>query len=78
MADSIWPEQFASDNLFTPLGKLNDMKHLKTEVKEVRKGMECGLTFDKFADFQEGDLIQAYDTIEKPRSLYTVGLSFRF
>lgn len=44
--------------------KLNEMRHLKSEVNEVRKGMECGLRFETYADFQPGDLIQAYDIIE--------------
>lgn len=44
--------------------KLSEMRHLKSEVNEVRKGMECGLRFETYADFQPGDLIQAYDIIE--------------
>ncbi|KAG8906858.1 hypothetical protein FRB99_005918 [Tulasnella sp. 403] len=50
-------------------GKLEQMRHIKTEVAEVRKGMECGLTLDTFGDFQAGDLIQAYTTIELPATL---------
>jgi len=50
-------------------GTVIEMRHLKDEVNEVRKGMECGLRFDSFADFKEGDLIQAYETDEKAPTL---------
>jgi len=42
------------------------MRILKRDVTEVRKGLECGLSFLNFEDLREGDLIQMYRTIEKP------------
>lgn len=45
------------------------MRHLKKDVTEVRKGLECGLNIKGFDDFREGDLIQTYATIEKPGQL---------
>lgn len=45
-------------------GRIASLKHLKDNVNEVKKGMECGLTLEKFQDFQEGDIIYAYQ-IEK-------------
>lgn len=47
-------------------GSLDTMRILKKDVTEVRKGSECGLSFIDFADLHEGDLIQMYQTIEKP------------
>ncbi|XP_006458242.1 hypothetical protein AGABI2DRAFT_199688 [Agaricus bisporus var. bisporus H97] len=47
-------------------GSLDTMRVLKKDVTEVRKGSECGLSFVNFADLREGDLIQMYQTIEKP------------
>ncbi|KXN90545.1 Translation initiation factor IF-2 [Leucoagaricus sp. SymC.cos] len=47
-------------------GSLDTMRILKKDVTEVRKGSECGLSFLDFADLREGDLIQMYQTIEKP------------
>lgn len=35
-------------------------------MTEIRKGMECGLSFVKFDELKEGDLIQMYQDIEKP------------
>jgi translation initiation factor IF-2 len=32
---------------------------------EIRKGMECGLSFPNFEDLRQGDLIQMYEEIEK-------------
>jgi len=50
-------------------GTLDTMRHLKKDVTEVRKGSECGLTFADFADLREGDVIQIYETLEKPGAL---------
>jgi len=47
-------------------GSLDTMRILKRDVTEVRKGLECGLSFLNFEDLREGDLIQMYRTIEKP------------
>ncbi|PFH50083.1 hypothetical protein AMATHDRAFT_146107 [Amanita thiersii Skay4041] len=47
-------------------GHLDTMRQLKKDVTEVRKGSECGLSFTKFSDLREGDLIQFCKQIEKP------------
>ncbi|RXW24893.1 hypothetical protein EST38_g985 [Candolleomyces aberdarensis] len=47
-------------------GSLDTLKQLKRDVTEVRKGTECGLSFDGFSDLQDGDLIQTFERIEKP------------
>ena len=41
-------------------GKINSLKRFKEDVKEVLAGYECGIGIDRFNDFQEGDLIEAY------------------
>jgi translation initiation factor IF-2 len=51
------------------LGPLVTLKHGKKDMTEIRKGMECGLSFAKFDKLQEGDLIQMYEEIEKPGAL---------
>jgi translation initiation factor IF-2 len=43
-------------------GRLSSLKHLKENVTEVKKDYECGIGLDKFKDFQEGDLIEAFVT----------------
>jgi translation initiation factor IF-2 len=54
----------------TFLGTLETFRHLKKDITEARKGMECGLSFSNFAgDFLPGDAIQMYETITKPAIL---------
>ncbi len=41
-------------------GRLSSLKRIKENVTEVGKGLECGIGFEKFKDFQEGDIIIAF------------------
>jgi translation initiation factor IF-2 len=41
-------------------GKINSLKRFKEDVKEVQAGYECGIGIDRFNDFKEGDIIEAY------------------
>ena len=43
-------------------GRIASLKHLKENVTEVKKDLECGIGLDRFKDFQEGDLIEAFVT----------------
>jgi translation initiation factor IF-2 len=45
------------------------LRHLKDDVHEVRAGLECGITIDKFSDYQEGDRIEVYEATEVARKL---------
>lgn len=45
-------------------GKLGSLKHLKEDVKDVTMGMECGITFDNWEGFQEGDIIEVFETVQ--------------
>lgn len=45
-------------------GKIATLKHLKDDVREVTLGMECGLTFNDWADFKEGDVVEAYEMVQ--------------
>jgi len=45
-------------------GRIASLKHLKENVTEVKKDYECGIRLDKFKEFQEGDIIEAF-IIEK-------------
>ena len=40
--------------------KLTSLKRFKEDVKEVLAGYECGIGLDRFSDFKEGDIIEAY------------------
>ena len=50
-------------------GKIASLKHLKDEAKELQAGMDCGLSFEGYQDFEEGDILEVYDVIEEKRSL---------
>ncbi|KPL79441.1 translation initiation factor IF-2 [Ornatilinea apprima] len=41
-------------------GELQSLKHGKDDVREVRKGFECGMGFKNFKDMQVGDRIICY------------------
>jgi len=41
-------------------GKVDSLRRFKDDVKEVAAGYECGVTFEKFRDFKEGDIVETY------------------
>jgi len=43
-------------------GKLASLKRFKDDAREVTNGMECGIGVNGFADFKEGDLIEAFSS----------------
>ena len=45
-------------------GKIASLKHLKDDVREVTLGMECGITFEDWTDFKEGDIIEAFEMVQ--------------
>ena len=52
-------------------GDLDSLKRMKNDVKEVNTGFECGIGCDRFADWQEGDRIEAYKLVTQRRTLST-------
>ncbi len=48
-------------------GEIDQLKRFKDDVKEVSTGFECGISFFKFNDIQEGDIIQVSTTKEVER-----------
>ena len=48
-------------------GSLGSLKRFKDDVKEVRSGFECGLSFERFNDVKEGDVVEAFKMVEIPR-----------
>jgi translation initiation factor IF-2 len=50
-------------------GNLDSLKRVKELAREVNAGYECGIGIDKFSDWQEGDIIEAYEMVMKRRTL---------
>ncbi len=48
-------------------GKLGSLRRFKDDVKSVRAGFECGLSIAGFQDIKEGDIVEAFKTIEVAR-----------
>ena len=40
--------------------KMSSLKRFKDDVKEVGESYECGITLEKFRDFKEGDIFEAF------------------
>ena len=50
-------------------GELGSLKRFKDDAKEVKNGMECGLTIKNFNDIKVGDVIEAYEIIEVKQTI---------
>jgi translation initiation factor IF-2 len=46
--------------------RIGSLKRFKEDVREVAQGYECGLGLEGFDDFQEGDIIEAFQMVEVP------------
>ena len=49
-------------------GAVDQLKRFKDDVKEVAQGFECGISFVKFNDIEEGDIVKFTTTKEIERS----------
>jgi len=50
-------------------GVLDSLKRMKEDAREVNAGYECGIGVDKFNDWVEGDILEAYQMVTKRRTL---------
>lgn len=48
-------------------GNINSIQREKDSVKEVKKGLECGITIENYNDIREKDIIEAYEMVEIER-----------
>lgn len=48
-------------------GSVNTLQREKDSVKEVKKGLECGITIENYIDIKEGDIIESYEMVEIKR-----------
>ncbi|MBR6163054.1 translation initiation factor IF-2 [bacterium] len=50
-------------------GQIDQLKRFKDDAKEVQQGFECGISFAKFNDLKEGDIIRVSTTEEVERQV---------
>ena len=48
------------DGIVIAEDKMSSLKRFKDDAKEVGEGYECGITLEKFRDFKEGDIFEAF------------------
>ncbi len=48
-------------------GAINTIQREKDQAKEVKAGLECGITLEKYQDIKEKDIIEAYELVEIKR-----------
>jgi translation initiation factor IF-2 len=57
------------DDVVIHEGELSQLKRFKDDAKEVKEGMECGMSFANYDDLKAGDMIECFDVIEIARKL---------
>lgn len=50
-------------------GAISSLKREKEDVKEVKKGMECGIVLANWTDLQEGDIIESFEVTYHKQTL---------
>jgi translation initiation factor IF-2 len=57
------------ENVVIWTGELDSLKRFKDDAKEVRAGVECGLSLKGYNDIKEGDQLEAFEVTEVARTL---------
>ena len=57
------------DNVVIHEGTLSTLKRFKDEVREVKQGTECGMSFENYQDVQAGDMIECFELEQVARQL---------
>ncbi len=50
-------------------GELASLKRFKDDVKEVKTGLECGISIKNYNDVREGDVIEGFEIVEIAQTL---------
>jgi len=48
-------------------GKISSLKRFKNDATEVQSGYECGISLENYNDFQQKDIIEAFELVEVER-----------
>ncbi|TYG70949.1 hypothetical protein ES288_D05G355600v1 [Gossypium darwinii] len=51
------------------VGVLDSLRRVKEIVKEVNVGLECGMGVEDYDRWQEGDILEAFNIVQKKRTL---------
>ena len=57
------------DNVVIHEGALSQLKRFKDDVREVREGYECGVSFENYNDIQKNDMIECFEMEEVAATL---------
>jgi translation initiation factor IF-2 len=52
------------DSIVVWSGRINALKRIKDDVKEVAEGFECGISLENYGDIKEGDVIECFEVEE--------------
>ena len=55
------------DDIVVYDGSISSIQREKDSVKEVKKGLECGITIENYNDVKQGDIIESYELVEVER-----------
>jgi translation initiation factor IF-2 len=50
-------------------GEVASLKRFKEDMREVKSGLECGMSIKNYNDIKEGDMIEAYEIVEIKQKL---------
>ena len=51
------------------VGEISSLKRFKDDAKEVKNGLECGISIKNFNDLKVGDVIEGYEIVEIKQTL---------
>jgi translation initiation factor IF-2 len=57
------------NNVVLWTGEIDSLKRFKDDAKEVRSGLECGLSLKNFNEIKEGDQLEVFEVQEVARTL---------
>ncbi|WP_374302289.1 translation initiation factor IF-2 [Ferrovibrio sp.] len=57
------------DNVVIHEGALSTLKRFKDDAREVKQGMDCGMSFENYDDIKQGDVIECFELESVAREL---------
>ena len=57
------------DGVVVWTGRISSLKRFKDDAKEVLRGNECGIGLENYNDIKNGDIIEAFDTVQEAATL---------